>query len=489
MVAPHPNQDDASVPQISFDPTPFLNQLVWKVNRATGNNKNDGLTDATAIQSVGEIRRRWSGGVKGVRPQLPAIQPKVTITGDDNAFADPISQLFDIDGADGFAGIIDFVATVKRSGTINAVPNAFARTPTGEQTVTDLGVADWTADVDQPLLDTTSGAFTWVVKGGAAGTINASRAQSTDVATEADSIEFGGLGAAAVVATNAYEILTLPTCYFGTKCTMRLSPGSVASGGGVAGQASWLVRGAHGLSQGINDIFDVTAEGRFSSRASGALIVFAECRFDQPRTCEGSVVFANCAAPTNNIIDVMASSGEAGVVLCGYARHNMNIRTGMTVDQDHAIRGNFTYSSATVTGETGTVFFGNVARYLDGSPALVAMFMFVGDQIDSGPIYEATHVFYGTTSGQAIINFANVPAFGGGNFASEDSAANTFAFDGGAAATFVMGGVANAFGISAATGLPVGPIALTVGNLDAAQPGGFGKVAVNPRTGSRLAVT
>lgn len=490
MVAPHPNQDSASIPQISFNPAPFLSQTHWEVNYATGNNNNDGLTSGTALADVGEIRRRWNGGVSGVRPTLPGIDILINITNNAPDFTDPLSVLWDVNAEPGCSIVIDGQVTTKRAGQISSVPNPFARTPTGQQTVTDAGVADWTADVDQPLVDTTSGAWSWVVKGGAAGTLAASRAQVTAGFASAAGIINGGLGAAAVANADNYDIATMPTCYFGVDGTFRMQPGSTDAGGN--GIATVLVRHLHGKSQNVNDVLQVHGNGTFPEvTATGGWVVFAECIMEQSRVAYDGTCLANCAGTGSNNLNftqiqtIVADFGA--LMLSGYQRHDLYPGNQAVIDQDlHLLRASV---SIIPRGVYGQINIGNVGVY--STNAHSAITCFIGSNFAKflfGPEYEAQGIFYGTTNGQPIVS---VPlGVIGGSFVAQLSAANTFVFDGGGAATFTLGGLTTGFAIVAATGQPLGPRNLTVTLLDTAQGGGgFGGLATQPASGNFIQVS
>ena len=473
-----------------FDPTPYLQQDAWFVNYGPlGNNANDGKTALTPVARASEIRRRWNGGLQGVTPTLPAIDIAIQIAGSAPDLTDPLCVLWDLYGEPDCSVVIDLVTTVKRAGTIAAVPNAFARTATGQQTVTDLGVADWTSDVDSPLLDTASDALSWVVAGGSPATLAASRAASTTAPTYAEGVANHGLAAAAVAATNAYEILTLPTVYFGTGGTFRLAAG----GPNTTGVASVLVRRGHGRAAFAGEVFYPNASASFGAgQISGALIDFAECAFDQIRNTDGGVIFSNCRASASAASDTVSGVlGNISAFLAGYARRSVILGVQASVDQDFQILGSNTLSCGQSFGaHLGVGSVGNFGRFLDGAAALVMGFLF--NKINIVPDYDGEAVVYGTTAGQAIFNLANEPSLGGGEITAAASAASTFVTDGGAAGYFVMGGSAQttAYGFDTAAGTFVGPTNLTVLHLDAAlmAGAGFGKVALWPPTGSRIAV-
>jgi hypothetical protein len=465
-----------------------LNTTAWAVDYGAGDNKNSGAP-GSPLAEVAEIRRRWNGGLAGVRPQLPAISVALTITGSPaSAFSDPHSVLADIDAQPGFTLVVDSVPTIKRSGTVTSVPNAFARTPTGEQTITDGGVADWTSDVDHPLLDTTTSALTWVLSGVGTATINPSRGAQTAAAGEAADVLTNGLSAAAVAATNTYQILTLPAAYFGTGALFRMVPG----GSNATRLATIQFRRFDYGAVSSADALQVEGEGRFiAPNSTGGLILFSECKAHQQIDSRESVIWANCAflSTGNTLGCVFESPHVNGSVLCGYARCSVTAGPGQTIDQDFQIHGSFSFNSAFDDLVAGEAFFGNVGRFLDGGADKTALFV-NESTISSIATYDAQAIFYGTTGTAAIARVVTAPSVPGGQLCSSQTAAITYVFNGGAAAFFQLGEQGNAFGFNEATGLWVGPTTATVGHLDAALGlgTGLGQCALWPRSSARIRV-
>lgn len=483
-----------------FDPTPYLNQRAWFVDYDDGDDANDGKTAETPIADVAEIRRRWNGGLLGVRPQLPAIAVTVHVTGSPvSPFSDPLSVLCDIDGQPGFSMLVDFQTSVKRSGTIATVPQAFARTATGQQTVTDAGVVSWTADLDQPILDTTTNAFAWVVGGGSPATMSAPYQAVGNGATPTPDnilqlVENTGLNNSAIGPGNAYEVLDLPDAYFGTGANFRTSPG----GPNATGFASITIRRAHGLSQGLLDECDYNGSATFRGvTAQGGCIVFVECSCDQPRRTAGGVIWANCASvgpvsPSNSFFDILVGINDAAALLAGYARHNITLGVGFQVDQDFALLGSFVYDTNAIAPSGGVILLALASRYLMGGGHEPALFHFVGN-ICVAPNYDLSlSVFYGTTSGDQIAALGgSAPEFGtGAVLSATKSAAVSFVFDGGAAATFSMDEQANGVAFDVTTGAFVpGLRAVTVQHLDASiAGGGFAGSALWPPTQNAIVV-
>lgn len=471
MVAPHPNQDSASIPQVSFNPAPFLNQSAWHVSYATGNNNNDGLTQATALADAFEIRRRWNGGVSGVRPQLPAIKITVTVHDGTAGFTDPIlPALCDVDISAGTYLLIQGTDTVAHSGTVSTVPNAFARTPTGQQTITDAGVGDWTPFDNKLLVDTTSSAVAWVVGGVSPATISASR-HAVDTTSIATLPIAAGLTAAAIAAGNNYEVHTQTSVYLGTGANVRMLDGG-ANLGVIA------IERLHGTSQGGLDTVTMDTDGEFVFGQTGSCLLFSECQLDQILSYGAGVFFCNCQSfalvgrPT-----ATASSN----VLCGYTRANVSFGTNQTFDQDFALLAHLIYEPLP---DCAIAFFGNVARYNTGG-ALVALQMSAGHfpgRVQVGPVFDGQGTFYGSNGGGDIVHM-----HGGGALYVQATATAGLVFDG---TTFAIGNSASAFGFNTGTGAIVGPTTLTVAHLDAALAAGtgFGSIAWSPSTGDRICV-
>jgi hypothetical protein len=482
----------------SFDPTPFLNQTAWFQSYHTGDDGNDGKTALTPVKRVAEIRRRWNGGIAGVRPTLPAIDISVTVmdsvTGSTvPPFSDPLCALWDLDMAPGGSLVIDCQTTVVRNGTVTTSPNAFARTSTGQQTITDAGVASWAASVDHLLVDTTvaGGAATWVVLGpGGTATLSGVRAQTTNAAGEASSILNNGLALKTVSADDQYTLFDLPQVYFGTESYFALS----GPGGAASGTASVLVRRGHGLAASQSDYLHVDCTAAFENNLPcGGSVVFAECLFDQPRRSEGGTIFANCGVPSSPFIGEFFSGvlGNAMALLSGYSRRNILLGGGCAVDQDFQLYGSVTFAGGLggfpIDGE---VMMGNVGRFLNGAAANAAAFLSGASAFEHAVDYDAQAIFYGTTGGSPIYALGSGSNRGGGTVTANASAATTFVFDGGAAATFTMDNQANGYGMNSATGALVGPTTVTVQHLDAALAAGtgLGKSALWPPSASRISV-
>lgn len=493
--APHPNQGNTSIPQVSFDPRPFLNQTTWRVNYGTGDNNNDGLTPATALATLGEVRRRWSGGILGVRPQLPSVADTVTVVGSPaSSFSDPVAQLVDIDAQPGFSLLIDFVTTTKRSGTITTVPNAFARTGTGQQTVTDVGVADWTSDIDHPILDNTTGAFGWVVAGTSPATLSATRhEQSTLPADLANMIQNVGLTAASIVATNSYDILTLSPAYFGSQAQFRMAAG--ATDPGTTNGAIITIRHASLGSQGAQDQMVVNGTGSYATASLGAVVVFLECSTQQSRYTQGGTIFANNGSATTNGRDTInGSNGAACGMLCGYARRLcFHQGGGAFIDQDYQLYGSVDLDFAEgFASPSSPAYVGNFARFLMGAATSPMGFAFGDETVFFSPFFDAQGVVYGTTSASPLWKMGGLAAgsgsLGGGTLHVAGTATATFVTDGGSAAFFQAQSQNNAFGFNTGTGAWVGPTTMTLLHLDAALAAGtgLGSAAYWPPTGSRI---
>jgi hypothetical protein len=466
-----------------------LNAASWAVDYAAGLNSNSGAV-GHPLADVAEVRRRWNGGVAGTRPTLPGISIAVAITGDvPNAtqFADPISVLWDLDASLGLNLQITFASTVKRAGTILAVPNAFARTATGEQTVTDAGVADWTSDVDHLLQVTTGGKHTvcWVTRPLAAPArgVLSSAYDSADSAPISTAIDLG-LTADTVAIADTYNVLTLAKCYLGRTSQFRIAPGSADTG--ATGQANVVVVNAHGLSQGATDVFTIEADASFFDGTQfGGAVSFVNCQIDQARQVEqGGVYFFNCFTPAiASVQDVLSSPYFSGVILSGYARRTIILLNNWTVDQDFFMIGGG--SNQLVAGDAGGAsqgcIIGDYGHFLHGGGASTPVQINRAGMVAQIILYGAQAVWYGETggAGQAVLSMNPFAHYSCANA----TAAASWVFDQGAGA-FVKMGAANQNGVfwnlATSTYLPVGGLANTITNIDAARPGGFAGQFSNP---------
>jgi hypothetical protein len=281
-----------------------------------------------------------------------------------------------------------------------------------------------------------------------------------------------------VGASDAYEILTLPEVYFGANGTFALGRGT-SNGSGVA---TVLVRRAHGVSQGSADTLTVNGSLGYLDDTAGALVMFVECITDQARQTNGGVIFANCAAPAFSgapAADKFSGDvGSASGAICGYARRGVFLGGGGAfLDQDFQVLGAFTVD----VGEdfalpSGSSFIGNFGRFLDGGASTPIGFAFGADATNFGAYFDGEGVCYGTTSGGALFKLAGLGAGSGagGNIHIVGTASSTFVFDGGTAAFFQIANQDNAFAFNPATGLFVGPTAITLAHLDAAVGAGTG---------------
>lgn len=469
-------------------PTAAQEQTTWVIARPgqlpAGLDSNPG-TALAPIATAGEIRRRWNGGLAGVRPRLPSVAYSITIKGSvavGHEFEDPIDVLWDLDVAHGLSMDIEGTATVQRSGGPIAVTNPFSRTATGEQVVTDAGVVDWTPDVDHLIADSTTGAVAWVTRaqaGPVRATLSSAYAAAT-AATITSILNARSLTPALIAAGNAYDILALPTCYFGATSLLRMSPGATDVGG--TGQANVIVRRLHGLSQSVEGLLSVDGDAFVLTTAQhGATVSFVDCQIDQSRSSNrGGVTFMNCFTGVSfPAADNLGSPDDSGMILSGYSRRSLGMGAGWLTTNDHFLIGSAAFFPVS-TNVTGTIVIGNAARFLHGAGGLFMM-----NWAAAAMTLIVTGVLYGETGGQRISGIT-----GGSRIFSSHTAAATFITDGGAAAFFTVGGIANGvyFDLPTSTWLPVGGMAVTIANLDAARPGGLGSVAVEPNTGSRITV-
>ena len=462
----------------------YLTQTTWFVNYATGNNANTGLTSGAALASVGEIRRRWNGGVLGVRPQLPSLTYTITVAGAPaNPYADPLQVLWDLDVCLGTTIDIEFTPTVLHTGTIASVPNPFSQTATGQQTITDAAISNWTPYINMLLVDTTTGAACWItgaLTAPARGVLS-SAYEAVTVSSLVNAIN-NDLTPSSVNATDSYQILQLPNVYFGGQSLFRLAPGGQDSAGNS--QANCLVRRAAGVANGPSDMLQVEGNASFPATVqTGATVSFVDCQFNQQRKLDmGGAYWINCAGlaqfPGQ---DNFTSIDFSAAVLSGYNTTSVTLGNGIFISNDFFVLngGDIVFNDGQNAG--GAVFITNIGRFLNGAPANN---IFAVDQ--RGATFEITGVIYGQTGGDPIAILHN-----GGALTVQGTAAATFITDGGSAATFQMGGNSGLgfyFDEPTATWLPAGGKAITVANLDAARPGGFGSTAIDPKSDCRILV-
>jgi hypothetical protein len=444
---------------------PALSQATWFINYATGSPNNDGKTAGTPVDRASTIRARWGG--PAIRPKLPGIDIAIQISGNAPDFSDPIGVLWDVDMAEGGTIVIDGVTTVKRSGTVNTVPNAFARTATGQQTITDSGIGNWTPDVDQLLVDTTSGAASWVVLGGASATLSAARAQSSNAAGQATTILNNGVAQTAISAAHAYQILTLPNVYFGNQQDFRMGPGSAQGGSAGNGTATVLVRRFHGKSQNAIDVQLCNATCNFpqSANPTGALVMFAECIHEQAIRTTGGVMRVNGAGITSTNGDEFDGyTGNSAALLAGYNRRSTFLSGAAAVDQDFQVLGSFNMQANFSRGSVVTV--GNFGRFLMGGASVPFGYIF-GVTMDVTANYDAQAVVYGTRGANPIFKLSgnNTVGFAASVVCASASAAASFAVDAGATSDFTFETLQVGYAF-ANNGLTYGPFLGTVANVD-----------------------
>lgn len=445
-----------------------LATAVWWQDYVGGSDTNPG-TPLLPVKTLGEIRRRWGGGVLGVRPQLRvAVEIHAVSNVPANDFTDPALALADVDLPAGAALlIVPGGNIIKRSGVIHTVPNAFARTPTGQQTITDLGVANWNGDVDLLLNDTTSGAACWVVTGGAAGTISASR-----TAADVTAPPYNGLGAAAVAPADAYQIIQPRQLYLGSGSKTRAFPSLDAT---TQTQVQfWRFHFVQGPG-GAADVALIEGDAVFTTEnvsQSGASVFFEDCKFDTlPVSQYGGLYFVNCAFMAGAFLGCAPGDGTT-YVFAGYGRADLLLAGLVTVDQDYVGIG-FGLRCASVSPEPN--FVGNAGSYGAGAaPAFIG-----SGRIQFGPQFDVGGTFYGSTAAAVVIE---VEVAGVATISNPPAHTTTFNFNIDAFDLASTGG--NAWGFDEGAGVYVGPTTCTFAHLDAALGAGtgFGHFALDPRT-------
>ena len=455
-------------------------QTTWAVSRPgqvpAGLDSNPG-TALAPLASAAELRRRWNGGIAGVRPQMPGLTYAITVNGSVAAgheFEDPLDVLWDLDAGLGLLMTISLTPTVKRAGTILAVPNPFSRTATGEQTVTDAGVADWTSDVDHLLAITNSPkkSVCWVSRAlaGPARGVLTSVYDSAESSPPFSSILNGGLAADTVAPADTYDILNLATCYFGNSSQFRMKGGKDT---GTAGQAAVIVLNAHGLAQSGHDLLHVEGDAIFPFlNLDGACVSFVNCRIDQTRDVQqGGVYWLNCFYSNGaHEADQLAGPQETGAQLSGYGRRGVLLTDNWAVDQDYFSLDGFTIFSGDFGGGAFGPSIGQVGYFAHGHVSTQILGLEQGAWMNILSFFSAAPVVYGDTGGAGNL----VSMAPGSTLKSVRQANVSLVTDQAGAGAFGVDGFKGVFWNAAtSTYLPVGGVTVTVTSIDAAHPGGF----------------
>jgi hypothetical protein len=452
---------------------PALGQAVWHQDYVLGSDVTGTGSALNPVQTLGEIYRRWQGGIPGTRPRLTLLLTTIfmhsPVQPGPNQLADPALRLADIDMAPGSTLVVQpATPTVKRSGTLNAIIHAFARTSTGRLTVTDAGIVDWSSDVDSLFLDTTQGASSWV-NGTAAvntqGILSSVRPVNNPLTPNA-TINSGLGPTVTVLNTDAYQIITPLSVYFGTGSYTRRFPSGLVGLG--LGSPNVVFSRLRGLASTPAESIDVNSD--FDTAAGfGASVCFSECRIDPyiQSTSPGGAKFFNCSLMLGVGLGNISGFAGASLAYAGYARSFVGLFGGGVIDQDFA-----SMQQIRSQGSSGSApnVIGNVAAYAGGNFALEIVFgghVYVFGFIDGGA------VFYGTcTTMIARCNLGTSLV----SFPAPASPHYVFNLD-----AYRFGAFTTGFFQDPATGVWSAAIALTFANLDAAQPLGFGGRSSQPQ--------
>jgi hypothetical protein len=444
-----------------------LFQSTWFLDYVAGDNNNPG-TALLPVKTASEIKRRWQGGVAGSRPVIPVSQT-INLVSPAPDFTDPLLVLADVDLMAGARILVQPAApTVKRAGTVTAITNAFARTPTGRLQITDVGVADWSSDRDMLFVDTTRPGVSWVTGGVTPAFLSSVRPPVNPAAPP-----FNGLGGTVtLIPGDTYNIVTPLSVYFGTGSQTRWGPNGGAS---ASAEATITFSRLRGLSQGANDGLRPGSDGQ---NFSGATVLFEECRIDQPLIgfLPAGIIFANCAFQTTIIGQGFASDlGFGGIYfLAGYTRAAfIAVFGGVIFDQDFSSLAAAIQVQAGLTTRIGTasVYIGTTPLVVSGNATLIQQ-----------AVFDAASVFYGTTGGAApVFNLARNSTL----LYSLATAVATYVFD---SASFNLDGQASAWGFDRAAGVFVGPTTCTFAHQDAALGAGtgFASSSQDPDSGARF---
>lgn len=449
-------------------------QITWHINATTGNNANDGLTAATAIQSAAFLSTLWRGSVGGGRPQLiPATGSTISIFIDsDLPETDPISVLLDVDLPDGTqVNIIGKAGTATHTGTL-ATASVFARTSAGgQQTITDATVADFGAFIPSAALvqDSTSGGVGWLYApfNAASATGVTSRLQQAQTPGS-----FAGIGIPKdPSAGDAYTLSNVTQVTLGQDWRSRAFPADGPSG---PLQGSFFFYRLH-----FKDA-NTGAAGLFAD-SPGVIFVVQESIFDDVSVVVDlgtTVALANClvigsgkqiAVANGSTLELAGGAlqgGASGIVVC-----ELNALAEIVSD--------FVCASDTASGRyivetSGTMVFESCGAFGSNTPA------------SNSPLFETegdnsvllVGLIYGTDNGNVFeVLVAN-------NVMRYASPATTAMLS--SSTTFLVGeALSSSFGFNQATGAFVGPTTCTLAHLDAALGAGtgFGGSLTDPASG------
>jgi hypothetical protein len=449
-----------------------LFQSTWFQDYVAGDDNNPG-TLLRPVRSVGEIRRRWQGGVAGARPLLPVSQT-VNLVSPAPDFSDPLLVLANVDLMAGVQLLVQPAAAgIKRSGTITAIANPFAQTATGQLAIVDAGVADWTSDRELLLVDSTRSAVCWVTGGAAQGVLSSVRAAIISAVPP-----FAGLGPTVTLAAgDTYSIVTPLPVYFGTGSRTSWYPNGGTNSAAPPAVTFYRLRG---LSQdALRDPLRLTSDG---GRFAGAALLFNECRVDQSvYTLAGAAAyFNNCSMQSTQILQGLTHFQDVSNVFlfAGYSRAFLFLYGGVILDQDFSILA-APVGAAALNVFGGVNVIGSVSAYTPGpGPAVVVA---NGAQMLLQRNLDPVAILYGTVGGAAN------PIFdvGSGSITYHNpNAVPMFSFD---STLFQLAAQANGWGFSRTLGF-VGPTSCTLAHQDAALGvgTGFGASSQDPPTGARF---
>lgn len=444
-----------------------LSQATWYIDRVAGLSSNSGVDSAHPVDSAATIWSRWTGGVAGARPVIPASVSSITITWLKEAAAqpdvsDPVSVLLDVSFGGSTTLLFQSASqTVSYSGTLASV-SAFARTASsGQILVTDTGISNYQPYVPLLIHDKTTGAVGWLYEpqvSSATGKISKGKVAETAgiLSTPVD---------ATVATGDAYEILTPPRIYMGNY-SLSSNVGLGPSGGGplIYFYRLWATSQAGGA------FGDSWTPSTSNTIGTGPIIDLQESRFDQQvQAAPSGILRISNSALTAPLATGAQGASANGVMqlLAGfsYGAFQTALSGEIEVDCDFLLDGNGQF----VAQAAGNIFLGAWSRWGTTGPAVVSDF---GSLVSAQNIFTSIHTEYGTVGASNPVY--QVGFYGNVLYAGAGTAVATFGGWDSNVTNFTLQGSGNSgWGFDQATGKYAGTAdgssaANTWANLDAA---------------------
>lgn len=458
------------------------NQPVWYIDPINGLDTNNGLTPATALQTVAALAALWKGTVGGGRPIIfPSAGTTITIhLLNDVPSTDPLAPILDVDIANGAALVIVGAAnTPVHTGTILLAGTWSRTSANGQQTLTDAAVANFGAFIGfgagtgMFFQDSTTNAVAWLY-----GPDTGSSSVGTIFIPYAPQVAAAPAVPAAPTAIHngdTYTLSTLRAASLGQGFTTRSFPTVGAGGGGNSTVFFYRLQFVEPLTTDIVDLSTVSAG-----------YTFQECQFNHAvDQLVGVSAYVNCFFFHNNGLSVFAGGTVECVVGGGVSAPAGTVAVtaaGLaTLDADFAV-----FSSVgLLCGVGGEMLIGNAGYWNNGGDQ--ALIVQSKGFVQVAPNTQATSVFYGTDGGTSFAITGNAGTLmyaptGGTPAQTQLQFTNN---------NFSLGLTTSSFGVNTATAAYVGPTTDTFAHLDAALAAGtgFGGHAVDNATMSVMRVS